>query len=107
MIVWMEMVRLRAPQSQENWLPALLVESLKNITGEPGLVEARVYTSASFQSDLSVMLVWKTDAPQLDGSREGLTISQIFKTYGLVEHSVWIEKDLMTEKGQPRKRQKR
>ena len=89
---WMEMIRLRTPQGQEERLAKLLVDSTHDILSEPGLKEARVYTNASFHSDLALNLVWDTDVTQRQGSRVGLSIAQTLASYGLVEHSIWSEK---------------
>lgn len=90
---WMEMIRLRTPQSNEKWLPALLFDSVRTVIEEPGLLDAHVYRNVSFQSDMSITFIWETDSPDPQGSRAALSFVQTFKTYGLVEHSVWLEKD--------------
>ena len=89
---WMEMIRLRTPQGQEERLTKLLVDSTHDIISEPGLKEARIYTNASFHSDLALNLMWDTETTQRQGSRVGLSIAQTLSTYGLVEHSIWSEK---------------
>lgn len=91
---WMEMIRLRTPQSEEKWLPELLFDSTQNIVNEPGLLEVKVYRNASLQGDLSVTFLWETDSPQLQGSRPALSLSQTLRAFGLVEYSVWIENNL-------------
>lgn len=88
---WMEMIRLRTPQGQEKKLAKLLVDAAHDVMGEPGLEEARVYTNASFHSDLALSIAWDTDATQRQGSRVGLSIAQTLSSYGLVEHSIWSE----------------
>ncbi|MBP1747360.1 MAG: hypothetical protein H6Q54_1975 [Deltaproteobacteria bacterium] len=90
---WMEMIRLRTPQGQEKKSSKLLVDSAHAAINEPGLKEARVYTNASFYSDLALNLLWDTDIIHHQGSRVGLSISQALASYGLVEHSIWSEKE--------------
>ena len=89
---WMEMIRLRTPQGQEERLTKLLIDSAHDILDEPGLKEAMVYTNSSFHSDLALNLVWDTEITQHHGSRVGLSIAQTLASYGLVEHSIWSEK---------------
>ena len=94
---WMEMIRLRTSQGQEEKLARLLVESAHDIMGEPGLKEARVYTNSAFHSDLALNLFWDTNVSMRQGSRVGLSIAQTLTFYGLVEHSIWSEKDDWTQ----------
>jgi len=90
---WMEMVRLRTLQSNEKWLPALLFDSIRSRAGEPGLLDIHVYRNASSQSDVSITFVWETESSDPQGSSAALSIAQTLNAYGLVEHSVWLEKD--------------
>jgi hypothetical protein len=40
----------------------------------------------------ALRLFWNTDTPQTQGSMIGLSLTQALKVFGLVDHSVWIEK---------------
>lgn len=91
---WMEMIRLRTSLSEQR-LATLLQDPMANVLGEPGLVEAHVYTHASFQSDLALSLVWDTELPKRQGSKAGLAIAETLKAFGLVDHSVWTEKEVI------------
>ena len=92
-MVWMEMIRLRATEGQTEAALGLLRYSVSNVTKEPGLVQIHVYNSAAFHSDLALSLVWDTHLPHRQGSRTGLTISETLNAFGLVEHSIWVEKE--------------
>jgi hypothetical protein len=48
--------------------------------------------------DCSLCLLWKTARPEPLGSRVGLHLTDTLKKYGLVDHSVWVEKDEKEEK---------
>jgi hypothetical protein len=39
----------------------------------------------------ALRLFWDTDDPQPRGSLLGMSLAQSLKTFGLVDHSVWIE----------------
>jgi hypothetical protein len=56
-----------------------------------GLLEARVYSHAMID-DCSLCLFWNTDRPEPQGSSVGLHLSNTLRKYGLVDHSVWVEK---------------
>ena len=87
------MIRLRTTQAQLENVASLLLETLSRAAGEAGLVRIHMYNSASYQTDLALSLTWDTNFLQHEGSRAGLTISEALKTFGLVEHSIWVEKD--------------
>ena len=92
-MVWMEMIRLRTTEGHSEAALGLLNHSINNLASEPGLVQIHVYNSASFRNDLALSLVWDTHVPHRQGSRTGLSISETLNTFGLVEHSIWVEKE--------------
>jgi hypothetical protein len=93
-MVWMEMIRLRTTEGRGEAALGLLNHSLNHLTKEePGLVQIHVYNSASFRNDLALSLVWNTHVPHRQGSRTALSISETLNAFGLVEHSVWVEKE--------------
>ena len=92
-MVWMEMIRLRTTEGQSEAALGLLHNSVSNVAKEPGLVEMHVYNSASFSNDLALSLLWDTRIALRQGSRTGLSISETLNVFGLVEHSIWVEKE--------------
>ena len=89
----MEMIRLRTTPSQMQAVARLILDSVKHAAGESGLLRVHMYHSANYQTDLALSLTWETNAMQQRGSRAGLSISEALKSFGLVEHSIWMEKD--------------
>lgn len=67
---WMEMIRQEHRRGREK-TEKLLADSAHAAIKEPGLEEARVYTNASFYSDLALNLLWDTDMIHRQGSRVG------------------------------------
>lgn len=92
-MLWMEMIRLRTIHSRLDNAAGLLFNAMSRASGEAGLVQVRMYNSASYQTDLALSLTWDTNSFQREGSRAALTISEALKTFGLVEHSIWVEKE--------------
>ena len=87
----MEMIRLRTAKGKEEGLTTLLFDSIRQVIGEGGLLDAMVLVNTSFPGDIALNLIWETDLPELRGSRTGLGIAETLKGFGLVEHSVWSE----------------
>jgi hypothetical protein len=48
--------------------------------------------------DCSLCLLWKTKKFEPQGSNVGMHLTNTLKKYGLVDHSVWVEKDEKEEK---------
>jgi hypothetical protein len=88
---WMEIIKLRS----EEKAPELLKGLLSGLTreGQPGLVEARLYRHASWETDWTLHFHWDSGKPEVNGTALGLRLAQALKEFGLVDHSIWIEGD--------------
>jgi len=85
---WIEIIRLRSAENASEPLKAFLPAMGKN--GQPGLLEARIYRHASWETDWSLHLLWESGKPEKNGSTLGLRLSRALEEFGLVDHSVWI-----------------
>jgi hypothetical protein len=56
-----------------------------------GLREAAVLSHATVPGCFALQIFWDTHDPQPSGSSLGMSLAQSLKTFGLVDHSVWIE----------------
>jgi hypothetical protein len=92
-MVWMEMIHLRTTPAQLKKVTGLLLDNLSRAVGEEGLVRMHMYNSASLQSDLALGLWWDTEFLQHEGSKAGLTMMEALKAFGLVDYTVWVEKE--------------
>jgi hypothetical protein len=90
-MIWMEMIRLRTTDSQRGGAMSLLLDSAAYSAGEKGLLQIAIYRSAICATDLGLTLLWDTSFSDPQGSRTGLAISDTLKSFGLVEHSTWVE----------------
>jgi hypothetical protein len=90
-MAWMELIRLRAIQGQIEAANGLLLGLLKDMAAEKDLRSVRLYQSIGLRTDLAMSLLWSGDAPARKGTRAGLSIIELLKPFGLVEHSVWLE----------------
>jgi hypothetical protein len=91
-MVWMEMIRLRTTATRMKEVDNLLFEATKHVEGDEGLIRLRVYRSVSLHTDIAISLIWGIQPEVAGGSRAGLSIGDALKTFGLVDHSIWIEK---------------
>jgi len=44
-------------------------------------------------NDCSLCLLWKTQKLEPQGSSVGMHLARTLKKFGLVDHSVWVEKE--------------
>jgi hypothetical protein len=93
-MIWMEFIKVQTVGSN-------VVAMLKNFGLEckqsKELLDAKVFVNAKVE-DCSLCLLWQTDKAAPLGSGPGLHLSNTLKKYGLVDHSVWVEKEEIEEK---------
>ena len=89
---WIECIKVQAAGDQGQTATPKLLELIAEIKQCPRLLEADVYDRASAYGDFAVLLIWDTEQPQNEGSREGLHLKQLLNHFGLVNHSVWTIK---------------
>ena len=93
-MIWMEFIKVQAGRTN---VAAKLKDFVQECKKCKGLLDARVFVHAMID-DCSLCLLWKTNRFEPQGSSVGLHLSNTLKKYGLVDHSVWVEKDEKEEK---------
>jgi len=88
---WLEVIKLRSA-GKGSGLPEEYLLSIDRL-GQNRLIEIKIYRHAALESDLSVLLHWESARPEQNGSSLGLRLAQALKEFGLVDHSIWIEKE--------------
>jgi len=89
---WMEIIKLRSAGNDPGRLNDVLL-SIRELT-ESGM-EIRIYRHAALESDLSMHLYWDTEGPGRSGSGLGLQLAKALEEFGLVDHSVWMEANII------------
>ena len=92
---WMETIKVQSATGKEQVIVDELIALAKQVQKSGnghGLQEAMVSCHASVPGYFALRLFWNTDTPQTRGSMIGLSLTQALKVFGLVDHSVWIEK---------------
>ena len=93
---WLETIKLQSASGMESKTERELHGLANEVRNGPdlkGSVEVAVYSQASVPGYFAICLFWSTGPPPLRGSPLGMRITQTLKTFGLVDHSVWIEKE--------------
>ena len=92
---WMETIRIqtagnRTGNADEELL--VLVQGIHENQGGGGLLNLLLCSHASMPGYFAIHLFWDTACPQTRGSLPGLSLAQALKSFGMVDHSVWVEK---------------
>ena len=87
---WVEIIKLRSAGKGSGVLEEFLLSMVK--VSQSGLVEMKTYRHAALETDLSVHFHWESERAEQNGSALALRLAQALKEFGLVDHSVWIEK---------------
>jgi hypothetical protein len=91
---WVEIIRIQSATGKEQTTLRELTILGNEIIKDPGchgLRDVTVSRHASIPGCFALMLFWDTNDPQPKGSLLGMSLAQGLKTFGLVDHSVWIE----------------
>lgn len=91
---WLETIKVQSATGKEKTTEnelTLLVREIRKNTDRQGLRAATVSRHASVSGYFALRLLWDTDDLQASGSSLGMNLAQSLKTFGIVNHSVWIE----------------
>jgi hypothetical protein len=90
----METIKVQSAAGKKQITEKKLIELSREIQENPehqGLLKTIVSSHALVPGLFAMQLFWDTEEPQLRGSLIGMNLSQNLKTYGIVDHSIWVE----------------
>ena len=93
---WLEVIKVQTASGLESRTEeelAALAKDVLNNQSSSGLLETVLYSHASIPGCFAMQLIWDTDTPNIQGSLLGLRLTQNMKSFGMVDHSVWIGKE--------------
>lgn len=85
---WVEMIRVRSSEPALRGAMEDLQAQLQTLVEATPTAEPFLLRHALYDGDLSVVLVWRTDAPP-QKTREGLFVADNLQRLGSVDHAVW------------------
>ena len=91
---WLEAMKVQTAIGQEQAVQNSLMslaEEVRNSSNAAGLQDTKLYQHAMMPGYFVMQLFWDTEIPRIQGSLLGLQLKQTLKTFGLVDHTVWIE----------------
>jgi hypothetical protein len=92
---WVEAVTLRVFDAEKRDDLSYFLEQTLEAVREPGLTACRVCVEATLPTDVNALLFWEGAGPA-GRSRIGQHLATLLREYGLVHHSVWLERKTET-----------
>jgi hypothetical protein len=88
---WLEIIEIRASGKNLESLHKQLQGLADEVNGNPMQQKAKIYTHVSIDNDLSIHLLSDSDRADANGSVLGQQIAAMLRSFGLINHSIWIE----------------
>ena len=88
---WLEIIELRTADSNRLLLEEQLKKLITEVSKEAKRRKILVYHRVQINTDFSIHLFHESDNMDSSVSPLGLQIASNLKSYGLVNHSVWVQ----------------
>ena len=89
---WLEIIELRSVGKNRKLLEQDLKSLIEELNKETEQRTIKVYSRVIVDSDFSIHLLNDSKEADINGSPLGLQLVSALKEYGLINHSVWVEK---------------
>ena len=89
---WLEIIELRTVNGSQQEFKYQLKNMLENFQDTAADLTVDVYNRIGLESDLSIHLMHHTDKTDISRSPEGMQLADALKKFGLVNHSIWIDR---------------
>lgn len=89
---WLEIIELRSVGSNRKLLKRQLKALIDEAHKKAEQQAIKVYNHVAIDTDFSIHLLYDSVKADINGSPLGLQLVSTLKEFGLVNHSVWIEK---------------
>ncbi len=89
---WIEIITLRSAGTTRKLIEKDLQKLLTQLEKAPEKYSIKVYCRVMINNDYSIHLVHKGRKMENSGSPLGIRLVSALKAYGMVKHTIWIEK---------------
>ena len=89
---WIEIIELRSASKARIQLEKILQELIKQVEKETEEQTVKLYTRMIIENDFSIHLFHDSGKIKNSGSPLGIKLVSALKSYGLVNHTIWTEK---------------
>jgi len=88
---WAEIIKVYVGKNMRNALNHQLESILKDLDVAKNRARVKLYDSVQ-GDELSIHLIWEQGEPKYWGSEIGISLTNKLNEFGLVSHSIWIER---------------
>ena len=89
---WLEIIELRSVGKNRKLLEQDLKSLIEELNKETEQRTIKVYSRVIVDSDFSIHLLHDSKEADINGSPLGLQLVSALKEYGLINHSVWVQR---------------
>ena len=89
---WIEIIELRSAGNTRKQLETDLQEFIEQVEKKTEKQTVKLYTRMMIDTDVSIHLFHDSSKVKNRGSSLGIRLVSALKSYGLVNHTIWIEK---------------
>ncbi len=89
---WIEVIKISVAENRRAALENQIKSVMRKLNREENAETVRLYHNL-LDGDLSIHLCWNNGGAQPRGSNTGLCLAHLLREFGLISHSVWIEKE--------------
>ena len=89
---WLEIIELRSVNHDSGTLEKDLIRLMNKMDCEGKPQTFKVYKHGTVETDFSIHLHYDTEQAETSGSKSGLCLVSALKEFGLVNHSIWVER---------------
>ena len=89
---WIEIIELRSAGNTRKQLEAHLQEFIEQVEKIKEKLTVKLYIRMMIDTDVSIHLFHDSSKVENRGSSLGIRLVSTLKSYGLVNHTIWIEK---------------
>ena len=89
---WLEIIELRSVGSNRTLLESQLQSLINEVSQEATQQKIKVYSHITVETDFSIHLYHDSKEADISGSPLGQRLASALKEFGLVNHSVWVER---------------
>ena len=89
---WIEIIEIRSTGDTRKQLEKHIQEIIDQVEKKSKQQTVKLYTCMKTETDSSIHLLHDSSEAIRQGSSLGLRLVSALKSYGLVNHTIWIEK---------------
>ena len=89
----LETIELQSVGNNRKSLEQVLRSFIEELNIKTGPIQIKVYNNLAVDSNFSINLLHNSSEVEINGSPLGLQLVSSLKEYGLINHSVWLEKN--------------